>query len=90
MLGKAGKPGKFPQPEAAGKQAGWGKSWETGKIPQPEAAGKQAGWGKNCKTNHKAPIGFGRGGDSGAFRALCTAFCGDDGFCAGTFATAGT
>jgi hypothetical protein len=37
------------QPEAKGKQAGWGKSCEIRKIPQPEAVGKQVGWGKSWK-----------------------------------------
>ena len=45
-------------------------------IPQPEAKGKQVNWAKSWKTSHKAPVGFGRGGDSGTFRTLCTAFCG--------------
>lgn len=45
------------------------------KIPQPEAIGKQASWGKSWEISHKAPIGFGRGEDSGAFRGSCTAFC---------------
>ena len=87
---KSRKTGRIPQPEAKGKQAGWGKSWEIRKLPQPEAKGKQAGWAKSWEISHKAPIGFGRGEDSGAFRGSCTAFCGDDGYCAGTFATAGT
>ena len=42
--------GKIPQPEAVGKQVGWGKSWKIGKIPQPEATEKQAGCGKSCET----------------------------------------
>ena len=48
-MGKSCKTGKIPQPEAKGKQAGFGKSRKIGKIPQPEAAGKQADWGKSRK-----------------------------------------
>jgi len=52
-----------------------GKSRKTGRIPQPEAKGKQVNWAKSWEISHKAPIGFGRGEDSGAFRGSCTAFC---------------
>ncbi|RHO75745.1 hypothetical protein DW062_09810, partial [Clostridium sp. AF43-10] len=75
-LGEKLETGKIPQPEAKGKQVGWVKSRKTGRIPQPEAIGKQVSWGKSGKTSHKAPIGFGRGEDSGAFRGSCIAFCG--------------
>ena len=43
----------MPQPEAIGKQAGWGKIGRIGKMPQPEAIEKQAGWGKNGGTRKK-------------------------------------
>ena len=52
-----------------------GKSRKTGRIPQPEAKGKQVNWAKSWEISHKAPIGFGRDGDSEAFRGSCTAFC---------------
>nr|WP_325273006.1 hypothetical protein [Wujia sp.] len=46
--------------------------------------------GRKRKTSHKAPVGFGRGEDRGAFVYHVQLSVGDDGFCAGTFATVGT
>lgn len=90
FLRKSWKTGEIPQPEAKGKQAGWGKSWKTRELPQPEAAEKQVHWGENVKTVTKPQLASGVARTAGLFADHVRLSVGDDGFCAGTFATVGT
>ena len=89
-LGKSRKIGKIPQPEAAGKQADWGKSRKIRRIPHPEAVKKQVHWGENVKLAIKPQLASGVAGTAGLFVHHVQLSVGDDGFCAGTFATVGT
>jgi len=89
-LGKSRKIGKIPQPEAAGKQADWGKSRKIRRIPHPEAVKKQVHWGENVKLAIKPQLASGVARTAGLFADHAQLSVWDDGFCAGTFATAGT
>ena len=59
-------------------------------IPQPEAVEKQVNWRKNVKPATKPQLASGVAGTAGLFVHHVQLSVGDDGFCAGTFATVGT
>ena len=88
--GKAGKPGKSPNRKPQGSKRGGGKAGKSGNSPNRKLRGSKQVGRKAGKSATKPQLASGVARTAGLFADHAQLSVWDDGFCAGTFATAGT